>query len=633
MAEEGLADNGSKDELQEIMEHISDGNHFLLSGGAGSGKTYTLVEVIRNIYEAYPNVSIACMTYTNSAVREIEERVNNKSLKVSTIHDFLWDNTKNFQKELKNSLVSLVNDPETKIQIRGHESISIDFFDHLKDGIQYKEYLRIEEGIISHDEVLTLTNHIFLTYPKICGILKDKYPFILIDEYQDTNAQVVQIFLEHLKKSNKKNVIGFFGDAMQSIYDDGIGNLDGYKGNGDGQVREVKKEQNRRNPLSVVNLANRLRTDGLVQEPSIDKSAPNILENGEVRVGDIKFLYSSDYDLDAVRNHLGWDFNNAKETKELNLTHNLIAEKAGFPNLMEIYDKERILDFKYKVRKYIRDNDIKDDFSGLTFGQVLAKSSVNISPRGVEHRFIEENPDLYETALNQDWEIFSKIYVDKEQLIDDKKQDVDEESKKGSQRDNLIKHLFKIENCLYLYRTGEYNEFLKRTGFKVYSIRDKVRLKKHIELLSVTEDNTIDEVINLADELGICVKDDRYLKFVEEKSYLYDRVKKVRYSEFKFLYDYLEGFTPFSTQHKTKGTEFDNVLVILDNGRWNKYNFGYLFAEAGTQSVLERTQKIFYVCCTRSKENLAVFYHNPDQSIINKAGEWFGRENMINLDS
>ena len=90
--------------------------------------------------------------------------------------------------------------------------------------------------------------------------------------------------------------------------------------------------------------------------------------------------------------------------------------------------------------------------------------------------------------------------------------------------------------------------------------------------------------------------------------------------------------TPFSTQHKTKGDEFDNVLVILDNGRWNDYNFGYLFLNSGTESVLKRTQKIFYVCCTRARENLAVYYHNPAPNVIAKAKEWFGEANVISLE-
>ena len=100
------------------------------------------------------------------------------------------------------------------------------------------------------------------------------------------------------------------------------------------------------------------------------------------------------------------------------------------------------------------------------------------------------------------------------------------------------------------------------------------------------------------------------------------------------LYKYLEGLTPFSTQHKTKGTEFDNVLVILDNGKWNNYNFEKLFTAAGDEisnTVVKRTFKIFYVCCTRAKENLAVFYHKPSIAVLTKAKEWFGEENIIEI--
>ena len=94
---------------------------------------------------------------------------------------------------------------------------------------------------------------------------------------------------------------------------------------------------------------------------------------------------------------------------------------------------------------------------------------------------------------------------------------------------------------------------------------------------------------------------------------------------------YLEGYTPFTTKHKTKGSEFDNVLVILDNGGWNKYNFENLFLSTGKESVLERSQKIFYVCCTRAKENLAIFYHAPSSSVVEKAKEWFGEDNVMEL--
>ena len=101
MAEERLINEFQKDEFLQIMELINSNENFLLSGGAGSGKTYSLVQVIKQVLTSNPTVKVACITYTNAAVKEIEERVNHKNLNVSTIHDFLWDNIKHFQKELK----------------------------------------------------------------------------------------------------------------------------------------------------------------------------------------------------------------------------------------------------------------------------------------------------------------------------------------------------------------------------------------------------------------------------------------------------------------------------------------------------------------------------------------------------
>jgi len=643
MAETGLVIEQAQDEFQQIIGHIVNNDNFLLSGGAGSGKTYSLVQVIKQVIADNPISKVACMTYTNAAVKEIEERVNHKNLNVSTIHDFLWDNIKHFQKELKLAIVALANDENaTKIKIDDLDNISDDFFDNREEPvkIQYKEYLRLKEGIISHDELLVIADYMFENYPKLCDIVKDKYRFIFIDEYQDTHREVVRILLEHFTKSKKHCTIGFFGDAMQSIYDDGIGNINEYKGNEEGKVKEVKKTQNRRSPQKVITLANRLRTDGIIQIPSTDDFAPNMVD-GQVKEGKIMFIHSTDGDISRVKQflseHHGWNFSDAKETKELNLTHNLIADKAGFRTLMDIYDKDSILDFKKRIKDYIKNNGIATDFSANTFGEVVAilqrgktgRDLNAVSPTPTMQRFIDANTVLYQTALNYNYAVFSKIYADKDQLVDDKKQDEDDENKKGSQRDSLIRHLFKIQTNITLYANKQYNEFLRITDYKrINRIDDKRVLKQNIEGLINVGDKTIEDVMSDAHEKGICLIDEKLEKFREEKEYIYNRVKDVKYCEFQKLYDYLEGKTPFSTQHKTKGTEFDNVLVILDNGNWNKYNFESLFLGGGTPSVLERTQKIFYVCCTRAKENLAVFYHNPIPNVINQAKVWFEEENV-----
>lgn len=648
-------------EVQEIFQCVDNGHNFLLSGGAGSGKTYSLVQVIQQLLNENPTSRIACMTYTNAAVKEVESRIIHNNLTVSTIHDFLWENIKHFQKELKHSLVQLVNDESIKkLKLDDESKINEDFFNSIEKGIQYKEYLRLKEGIISHDELLIISNYVFQNYPKLIDIVKDKYPFILIDEYQDSNKDIIKIFLDYFQNTNRKGIIGFFGDSMQSIYDDGIGELNDYITKG--KVVEIKKKQNRRNPRKVIELANRLRTDGIIQEASRDPNAPN-MSNEKLKEGNIFFFYSENNDITNVKKLLtqnyNWDFENAKETKELNLSHNLIAESAGFKTLMEIYDKEYILDYKNRIKKYIKQELIKEDFSKLTFGEVIhflekGKSGnelKKITPTPTMQTFIDNNHDLFEIAKNYNFELFSKIYVSKDQLLDDKKSNEDEENKKGSKRDNLIKHLFKIQRNISLYSEKNYNEFLRITDYKekLKTIEDKKILKNRIESLLHSKHKTIEEVIQQADSFGICIIGDHLKEFKKKNEYIYNRVKKVQYSEFQNLYNYLEAKSPFSTQHKTKGTEFDNVLVILDNGDWSNYNFRYLFDSENSKreliegksktkgkldsfpSILDRTQKIFYVCCTRAKENLAVFYYKPDERIIAKAREWFGERNLIEI--
>lgn len=642
MATQGVELQEYSSEAQTVLGLIEQGKNFLLSGGAGSGKTYSLIEVIRVVISTQPLARIACVTYTNAAVREINERAEHPNLAVSTIHEFLWRSIKHFQEELKTTIIELINDEDqSKFKKIEGEVVDASFFDHLDEAIQYKEFVRIKDGIISHDELLDLAHRMYEKYPKLCDITKDNYPYIFVDEYQDTDPQVVEILLGHLEKSDKRNIVGFFGDAMQSIYDGRISNLDQYLSGERPLITEVQKLQNRRNPKLVMDLANNLRSDYLIQEPSEDITAPNMDENGKIKEGSIKFLYSNNSDLGRVRRFLDWDFSNSKQVKELNLTHNLIAEKAGFKELMRIYDGDKILDYVKRIKKYIKANHLAMDTYGKTFGDIVGELKLGkigrelkkVLPTGGMQLYIDANKDQYLIALLTAYDELSKIYVDKDQLLDDKKNDLDDEGKIGSNRDDLIKHLFKIQHNLKLYSDGEFNEFLRKTEYKVSSVAEKKELKERIEELINVGDQTILEVIKKADEYGIVRVDERLLRFKSKKAYVYDQVINFKFSLFQKLYEYLEGYTPFSTQHKTKGAEFPSVLVILDNGSWNSYNFENLFTGEGRETVLHRSQKIFYVCCTRAKEQLAVFYHAPSEQVIGKAKEWFGNENVINIDS
>ena len=83
---------------------------------------------------------------------------------------------------------------------------------------------------------------------------------------------------------------------------------------------------------------------------------------------------------------------------------------------------------------------------------------------------------------------------------------------------------------------------------------------------------------------------------------------------------YIEDQSPFATQQGIKGAEFDRVLVILDDEEagYNLFSYGKYFGitalsekdnqniAAGSDSVLDRTRRLFYVCCSRAVQDLAV---------------------------
>ena len=529
--------------IDDIKKHIDNGNNFLLSGGAGSGKTYTLMQVLDLIHEKNPVANIACITYTNVAVDEIKSRSPYENLRVSTIHDFLWDVIKSYQPNIKKSLAYLITlystDNKAGIKYDGEQTLDIAYFSDKT--IEYRDYRKLEEGIVWHDDILKIAHHMFDTYPLLCNIIKDKFQYILVDEYQDTDKQVIEIFLDFFQRNKERqNVLAFFGDSMQSIYDTkGVGNITHYV-TAD-IVKEVKKEDNYRCSEKVIELINKVRNDGIVQKAAKDK-----------KIGNITFLYSNrdNVNIKNIKQEntifKDWDFSNTEETKELYLTHRLIAKEFEFEEILSKYP-------------------YADDLLG------------------------------------------------------------DE-----TRRNRFSNHLFKIQEIIYLYDNKRYNELINKTNFKIRKLSDKTVLKNKIEELRAGTKNTIEELIDLADKHGLIVRDDKLNDFIKENEDFYNAVKGLDKKQIEKVYHYVEGHSPYSTQHGVKGAEFENVFVILDNGRWNQYNFQYLFeSTAGKESVIERTRKIFYVCCSRSKNNLVVFYHKPTSATIAKAKDWFGEENIF----
>ena len=625
-------------EVLEALQCIKNGENFILEGGAGSGKTYSLISLINALTEEQPDIKIVCITYTNNAVAEILSRIENENIWVSTIHEFIWALIRKYQYEIKDILVELINDDNEKNFKKpkdfSEDLISKEYFENLY--VDYDEYYSVtpndEKRVkISHDHILIVAEKMFEKYKKIADILKDIADCIFVDEYQDTSPLVADILLKHLEQSDKKNVIGFFGDSMQSIYDDGVGNLDHYS------LIKIVKTQNRRNPRVVIEVANKFRDDDIEQVPSEDVNAPN-MENGTIREGSIKFLYGSvtnDFISIKGKNIFeSWNFSDGTQTKELRLTHKYNAEMAGFKDLYELYNSDLRITLIGKIKDKI-DND------NLECNKTLGELALEVKPTFKKLDLLEQingnkiYQSIYSVLEDMLWaDAYKKCRVDKESLMSYKFNGMSGRYEANSYRDRILRRLDILEEIIELYEANKFNDFLHMTKFSIHNRNDKLILKQVIDDF-VNEDNkTIEDVLEFAEVKGLLKEDELFSDYILNKGlYLWERIKNITFKQYRKSILYLKEFSPICTQHSVKGSEYDNVLLVLESD-WNKYDFNTLFGKGSTSSnVQARTKKLFYVCITRAKKNLIIYMPTNDADILCKAKVFFGEKNVIDISS
>lgn len=625
-------------EVLEALQCIKNGENFILEGGAGSGKTYSLISLINALTEEFPDIKIVCITYTNNAVAEILSRIENENIWVSTIHEFIWALIRKYQNEIKNILVELINDDNEKNFKKpidfSEDLISEEYFENLY--VDYDEYYSVtpnDENIvkISHDHILIVAEKMFGKYKKIADILKDIADCIFVDEYQDTSPLVADILLKHLEQSDKKNVIGFFGDSMQSIYDDGVGNLNQYN------LTKIVKTQNRRNPRVVIEVANKFRDDDIEQRPSEDINAPN-MENGTIREGSIKFLYGTEInDFISVKGKNifeSWDFSDGKQTKELRLTHKYNAEMTGFKDLYDLYNADLITKLISGIKKKI-------DKGNLDCNKTLGEIALEVKPTYNKVELLDQingneiYQSIYSVLEDMSWEeAYEKCRITKESLMSYKLNGMSGRYEANSYRDRILRRLDILEEIIELYEANRFNDFLRITKFSIHNRNDKICLKQAIDYLVSENNQTIENVLKFVEVKGLLKEDELFSDYISNKGfYLWERIKKITFNQYRKSVLYLKEFSPICTQHSVKGSEYDNVLLVLESD-WNKYDFRTLFGKGSPNSnVQKRTKKLFYVCITRAKKNLIIYMPTSDSEILGKAKEFFGEENVMDISS
>ena len=159
------------------------------------------------------------------------------------------------------------------------------------------------------------------------------------------------------------------------------------------------------------------------------------------------------------------------------------------------------------------------------------------------------------------------------------------------------------------------------------------------------EVSSISSILNFVWDNEICSKSARITQYEDRTDFDKETHKERRdkflntltlipFRELLNFYDYLNDTSPFCTEHSTKGAEFDNVILIIDNSTWKQqYKVSTLFGSSDhIDARIERTLKLFYVAISRARNNLIVVYKNPTTDSVAGAKELFGEDNVQPLE-
>lgn len=600
--------------FEEIVTCIDTKQSYVVEAGAGAGKTYALIQTLRHIIQDQGEVlqgkkqKIICITYTNIAKNEIIKRIEyNDLVSVFTIHEFLWKTIKPYQKQLKIELCKL-NEQRLAIDVeKGKESKYLANLSERAQGIgsvfyNDSSFRDFEKGELHHDDVIDLSKMVFENYRLIRSIVSQKYPYILIDEYQDSSEETISLLVDYLLDSNQGQIVlGFYGDSHQKIYDSGIGDLEKYYNTSPPVLKLIKKEENYRSSLKVVGLLNKFRTN--IQQ--VPKKEIN---------GSITFLYWKDHPIKGEKEKVrdfenslksfknkfyddlvlklktdGWNFESDSNDKILVLANSRIAERAGFSNLYTVFSKRNNLTVKDNLLD--RNHALIKIFCGY-----IDKKTSQERKIGLEHLL-----DFWN--LNNQNEVIRFI-----------------------RKNGTILNSFKHEN------KKEITEILNELSQNRKDMTVKVVLETLIDNGIVFSKNYNDFVTRVNQNLDE-LEDEKKERILKDLT-LYNSFLALPYQEVLNFWKHTQNQTVFSTKHGTKGDEYRNVLTVIDDTEWkSEYNFDNFFNNTEDKPERKlRTRNLFYVECSRAKENLIVLMLSKlsDESLKN-IKNWFGEENVINI--
>ena len=602
--------NTLNDEQKKAVMHLN--GPCLVLAGAGSGKTRVLTTRIAYLIDnGIPSYNILAITFTNKAAREMKERVETlvpgNYAFLGTFHSLgvriLRENSKecglesNFTILDSDDVLSLIKrimknkaiDPKelaplyvrNRISFIKNENLRPREIDNLFNTVSEKRVLDIyqtyqelihKNNSVDFDDLLVLPVELFKKYPEILDKYQEKFKYILVDEYQDTNE--VQYQFNKLLASKYRNLF-VVGDANQSIYGFRNANfrniLNFEKDYKDAYV--VTLESNYRSTNNILECANcvirnnkerkELNLKGTIGDGV--KTQYITCENGKMEaltiIDEIKKLYNQGYD-----------------SKDIGILYRTNGQSRL---LEEVFLKENIPYNVVGAYYFYQRKEIKDLLSYLKLinnqnDDIALRRVINEPKRGIGKKAIE---NLSNEATRLGSSMFDAISKGRELAFKD-----------------LILDMIKAQDNLSLTEFIDY--VIDKSGMKESltsekSLENDLRLDNLEEFKSVTasfEERT--GSVNLSD-------------FLEEISLVAD------ISEHKEEKDAVT----LMTIHSAKGLEFDCVFLCgMEEGIFPHQNSFESDAE------IEEERRLCYVGITRARKVL--YLTNAHSRIL------YGREQV-----
>ena len=599
----------------------------MVIAGAGSGKTrvltYKIVHLVENGVDPF---EILALTFTNKAAREMKLRISSmigesesKNIWMGTFHsvfakilrfeahkigftsDFTIYDTQDSErlissiikekaldkdvyrpKSIRNRISSLKNN---FITVNGYfannELVESDNLSRKPEtGNIYKEYSErlIKSNSMDFDDLLMKTNELLNNYPEVLAKYQEKFKYILVDEYQDTNNSQ---YLIVKSLSDKYQNICVVGDDAQSIYSfrgANINNIINFRNDYD-EVEVFRLEQNYRSTKNIVNAANSVidhNKNKIEKEVWTDNDFGDKVEvrANESDIAEARSLCQKIVSLNNT------NFSNVAILYRTNAQSRPIEDSLRLNKIpyqifggVSFYNRKEIKDVLAYLRLIVNSSD-----------EESLKRIINYPARGIGQVTINK---IILAAKKYDLTLYDTIQKNNELSI-------------GLSNSVLIKlqnfidliDVFKIQN-------QKLNAFdLTKEVIEKVKIIDELKKDDSPEGISRVEN--VQELLN-----GI-------RDFIEDQKELVDSNDKL--SEFLSTVSLSTDFdienedqdkVSLMTLHLSKGLEFKHVFIVgLEED---------LFPSAlsyNTRSELEEERRLFYVGITRAKENLYLSYAN-----------------------